>query len=270
MAHFLTAGYRSKLLSDKNSIRICENIIGQPGRQQLPSYVNYNLIENIYQIPIVKCAICADINLHPIVFPCGHLICGSCYVRHFKMHHYKRFKTYFTTCPECSEYIKYSDAHSLTDEIKFYPRSFASQFYLNALIKCTNHGCDQVFSLYNWVYHMKFCCEHRIVKCPAVQCSFTGTPHDVMTHSVRCIFHLVWCAGCKVNWTVLSTGHNCEASKEYRKLVGATHQPGLTIPSKHFEVVLWNLFTSIQSPDALALEEVEYLVSSYQYKSRNQ
>ena len=270
MAHFLTAGYRSKLVSDKNSIRICSNIIGQPGRQSLPSYINFTLIENFNQIPIEKCAICADINLHPIIFPCGHLICGNCYVRHFKLHHYARFKTYFTTCPECLEYIEYSDALTLHDEILFRPRSIASLFYQNALISCTNPGCNQVFSLLNWVYHMKFCCEHRLVKCPAVQCSFTGTPHDVMSHSVRCLFHLIWCAGCKVNWTVLSTGHNCEASKEFNKLVGVTRQPGLSIPSKHGEVVLWNLFTPVQSPDVLTLEKVENLVSMYRYNSRYQ
>ena len=116
---------------------------------------------------------------------------------------------------------------------------------------------------------MKFCCEHGIVKCPAIQCSFTGTLHDVMSHSVQCLFHLVWCAGCKLNWTVLSSGHKCEASKEFSKLVGVTNQHKLTIHNKHGEVVLCNLFIPIQSPDVFALEEVEYLVSSYQYKSRS-
>ena len=118
---------------------------------------------------------------------------------------------------------------------------------------------------------MKFCCEFRSVKCPALQCSFTGTPHDVMAHSVRCIYHMVWCSGCKINWTVLSTGHNCEASKEVRKLMGdVNHHPLSCIPTKHGEVILRNLFTPVKTPDVLALEEVEYLVSSYRYPSRNQ
>ena len=270
MAHFLTAGYRTKLVSDKNLIRICENIIGQPGRRLIPHSVDINMIENSDKIDFKKCGICSAISLHPIVFPCGHLICGFCYVRHFKLHHYERYNTYYTKCPDCSEYIEYSDALTLDQDIRSHPKSTVSWFYLNTFISCDNPQCSLDLSLYNWCYHTKFCCEHRIVKCPAVQCSFTGTPHEVMHHSVCCIYHIIWCAGCKVNWTVRSTGHNCEASKEFRKVVGITHQPWLSIPTKHGEVVLKNLFTSEKTPDVHALEVVEYLVSTYRYKSRNE
>ena len=270
MAHFLTAGYRSKLVSDKNSIRICENIIGQPGRHFILSFVDINLIEHSEKIDIKRCGICSAISLFPIVFLCGHLICGFCYVRHFKLHHYERYNTYFTKCPDCSEFIEYSDAHTLDQEIRSYPKSTVSLFYLCSFISCDNQKCILDLSLYNWYYHTKFCCGHRSVKCPAVQCKFTGTPHEVMTHSVRCIYHIVWCAGCKVNWTVLSTGHNCEASKEFRKLVGIKNPPWLSIPTKHGEVVLTILFSPVKTPDLLALEQVEYLVSSFRYKSRTQ
>ena len=271
MANFQSAKNRSKLVSDKNSIRISSNIISQPGREVIPYYVDINLIENSDKRDIEKCGICSDICLYPIVFPCGHLICGYCYVRHFKLHHYERFNSYFTKCPDCSEYIEYSDALILHQEIKSRPKSNPSVFYQNAKISCGNPTCNQVLSFYNWYYHMKFCCDQRTVKCPAIQCSFTGTPQDVMYHSVRCIYHIVWCAGCKVNWTVLSTGHNCEGSKEFRKLVGdVKHQPGLSIPTSHGEIVLKNSFTPWKTPDVLALEEVEYLVSSYRYKSRYQ
>ena len=271
MAHFLTAGYHSKLVSDKNSIRICENVIGQPGRQIIPYYMDVNLIEKNDSLDIEKCGICSDINLFPIIFPCGHLICGFCYVRHFKLHHYERYDTYFTKCPDCSEFIEYSNALTLSQEIIDRPKSNASLFYQYAKVSCGNLSCTQVLSLYNYYYHMKFCCEFRIVKCPAVQCSFSGTPHDVMTHSVRCIYHMVWCSGCKVNWTVLSTGHHCERSKEARKLVGdENHHPWLSIPAKHGEVILKNLFSPVKTPDVHALEVVEYLVSTYRYKSQNQ
>ena len=271
MAHFLTAGFRSKLVSDKNSIRICTNIIGQPARQLRLYSVDINLIENSDKLDIEKCGICSAITLYPIIFPCGHLICGFCYVRHFKLHHYYRFNTYFTKCPDCSEYIDYSASLTIHQEISCRPKSNPSMFYQNARISCLNPACNQVLSLVNWDYHMQFCCDHRSVKCPAIQCSFTGTPIVVMNHSVRCIYHMVWCAGCKVNWTVLATGHNCESSKEFSKLVGCVSRPpGLSIPTKHGEVVLTNLFTPVKTPDILALEEVEYLVSTYRYKSRYQ
>ena len=268
MAHFLTAGYRSKLVSDKNSIRICSNIIGQPGRNLIPIFLDIKLIEKSDALDTEKCAICSDVGLFPIVFPCGHLLCGYCYVRHFKLHHYERFGTYFTKCPDCSEFIDYSDAFTLFQEITDRPNSNASHFYLDAKVSCGNRSCTQVLSLYNYYYHITSCCEFRSVKCPAIQCSFTGTPHDVMSHSVQCIHHLVWCSGCKVNWTVLSTGHNCERSKEVSKLVGyVDHHSLSSIPTKHGEVVLRNVFPQVKTPDVLALEEVEHLVSSYRYKS---
>ena len=268
MANFQSAKNRSKLVSFKNSIRICSNITCQPGREVIPYYVDINLIENSENQDIIKCGICSEICLCPIVFPCGHLICAFCYARHFKFHHYVRFNKYFTKCPDCSEFFEYSDALTLSQEIKTHPKSISSLFYQNAKMLCGDPTCNQVLSLYNWSYHMKFCCDQRIVKCPAIQCSFTGNPNDVMSHSVQCLFHIVWCAGCKVNWTVLSTGHNCERSKELRKLQGGINtQPYLTIPKEHGAVVLKNLSSSDKTPDVLALEEVEYLVSSYRYKS---
>ena len=105
MAHFLTAGYRSKLVSDKNSIRICSNIIGQSGRQIIPYYMDFNVIQKNDALDIEKCGIFFLLFFFPIVFPCGHLICGFCYVRQFKLHHYERFGTYFTKCPDCSEFV---------------------------------------------------------------------------------------------------------------------------------------------------------------------
>lgn len=271
MAQFRTVAFRSKLASVKNSLRIENNIITQPGREIIPYYVNINLIENSDKIDIEKCGICGDISLFPIVFPCGHLICGYCYVRHFKLHHYERFNTYFTKCPDCSEYIEYSDAVILHEEIRSRPKSNPSLFYKNSKISCSNFACDEVTSLYNWDIHMKFHCDHRTVKCPAFQCSFSGDPKNVIHHSLGCIYHMIWCAGCKVNWTVLSNGHNCEASKQFRKLMGdIRHQPFQSIPTAHGEVILKNFFTPIKTPDVLALEQVEYLVSTYKYKSRNQ
>ena len=85
-------------------------------------------------------------------------------------------------------------------------------FYQNAFIPCDNYGCNQKVSLSKWCDHIKFKCDHRIVQCLAIQFSITGKPNDILTHSIQCPFYTVWCAGCKINWTVLSTSHNCEKS----------------------------------------------------------
>ena len=258
MANFLTVKNRSKLVSFKNSLRICSNITCQFGDKMIPNYVDISLIENSNDLQVENCRICSEICVFPLVFPCGHLICSFCYVRHFKYHHYfsSRFNSYFTKCPDCSAFIKYSDVLTLEQEIKTHPHSKPSLFYQNAVIFCGNHACNQELSLSNWYYHMKFCCDHRIVKCPAIQCSVAGNPKYVMAHSVQCVFHIIWCAGCKVNWTVLSTGHNCERSKELRKLQGeVNHQPYLSIPKEHGAVVLKNLNSSVKTPDFSLLKK---------------
>ena len=91
-------------------------------------------------------------------------------------------------------------------------------YYGNARIKCPNDGCNQKICLSNSIKHIKSTCDHRHVQCPAIECKVTGTRNDVFTHSTQCLIHTVLCCGCKINWNVLATGHNCEKSKEYNKL----------------------------------------------------
>ena len=108
------------------------------------------------------------------------------------------------------EFINFSDALNITQEIEVHPNSKLSLFYRNARTKCRNDGCNQKICLSNWFKHIKFTCDHRLVQCPAIECKVTWTFSDVYTHSIQCPFHTVWCSGCKINWTVLAIGHNCE------------------------------------------------------------
>ena len=57
---------------------------------------------------------------------------------------------------------------------------------------------------------IKSTCDHRLVQCPAIEYKVTGTPNYVLTHSIQCPFYTVWWSGCKINWTLLATKHNCE------------------------------------------------------------
>ena len=94
-------------------------------------------------------------------------------------------------------------------------------------------------SLSNWFKHIKSTCDYCLVQCPAIECKVTGTPNDVLRHSIQCPFHTVRCSGCKINWTVLPTGHNCEKSKEYNKLRGNNyHLPRYMEPTEDGAVVL--------------------------------
>ena len=55
-----------------------------------------------------------------------------------------------------------------------------------------------------------------------------STVDYVTTHSIQCPLHCVCCAGCKMNWTVLVTDHNCEKTKEFAKLTNKSiyHRQG--------------------------------------------
>ena len=213
--------------------------------------------------------LCVSTNVFcSIVFSCGHVICSFCYVRHFKFNNYQRFNSYYTTCPHCSEYFTFSDATIISQEIEEHPNSTPSLFYRNALIPCDNYECNQIVSLSNWCNHIKFKCDHRIVQCPAIHCSINGKPNDILSHSIQCPFHTVWCARCKIKWTVLATSHNCEKSKEYKQLGGNVyHLPRYLKPTEDGAVVLKEyLSSSDKTSDVSALDEVDYLDSTYRYK----
>ena len=259
----------SKLVSEKNAIRIQINVITQPARQIVPIFINKSLIENIEESKILKCVICYRIHLFPLIFPCGHLICGSCYVQHFKLNHYKRFDSYYTTCPHCSKYIKSSDVLTLSQEIEVNPSSKATTFYNDGLMQCPNDECNQKISLSKWYKHIKFDCDHRIVKCPSIQCSFTGKPNQVFSHSIQCPFHTIWCAGCKTNWTVLTTSHNCEKSKEMQERLGIIYKPSPYFESTEDGAVILETLHHPNTSDIGSLEQVVEIISELEYKEKS-
>ena len=259
----------SKLLSEKNAIRIQTNIITQSGRQIVPIFIDNNLIENVKQTEVLKCVVCYNICVFPIIFSCGHLICGPCYVRHFKFNHCKRFDSYYTQCPHCSKFIIYTEAITLSQELELRPNSKPAMFYKDALLQCDNTGCDKKLIVSKWYTHVKFNCIHRIVKCPAIQCSFTGIPNEVCSHSFQCPFHTIWCAGCKTNWTVLATGHNCDKSREYQARLGNVYQPSRYIEPTEDGVVTLETRSQIpKTSDLVALEQVDLNVSELLYEEK--
>jgi hypothetical protein len=259
----------SKLLSEKNAIRIQINIITQPGRIIVPCFIDNQLLENVDQSQVQKCVVCYNICVFLIIFPCGHLICGNCYLRHFKFNHSKRFESYYTQCPHCTKFIKYIDALTLSQELEGRPYSNPALFYNNAQCQCDNDGCNEKLSLSKWYKHIKFTCDHRIVKCPADKCSIIGKPNIICAHSFQCPFHTTWCAGCKTNWTVLATGHNCEKSKEYQERLGNIYQLSRNMePNEDGAVSLEINHQTPKTNDIVSLEQVEQIVSELEYKDK--
>ena len=65
---------QSKVVLDKNAIRIHIKVINQAGCRIVPNYIGFNPIENQDQINVLKCIVCLYICVFPIVFLCGHVI----------------------------------------------------------------------------------------------------------------------------------------------------------------------------------------------------
>ena len=83
-----------KIVSDENAARIHLNIISQARNRIVYDYIDITLFENIEQKEVLTCIVCYQICLFPIVFPCGHVTCGCCYVCHFKLINYLQFNSY--------------------------------------------------------------------------------------------------------------------------------------------------------------------------------
>ena len=152
-----------KILSNENAARIYLNIISQEGYRLFSDYIDIRLIENTNQTEVLKCVVCYKICVFPIVFPCGHVLCGSCNVRHFKLINIQQLNLYYTKCYCCMELIKLSDAITIYQEIEKHPIFKPSTIYNNDLINCDNNGCNHKVSLLNWYRHIKLKCDYRIV-----------------------------------------------------------------------------------------------------------
>lgn len=252
-----------KLVSNANAIRIHIEVNRQPRIKGVANYIDIRLVTNLDDINRIQCVVCSSVCVFPLVLNCGHLICNNCYIRHFQFHHFKRFHEYYTNCPKCKAFINSSEILTITQELSMRSDSKVSLAFKKGVVKCDNQFCDQMISFDNWSHHVKFECKQRNVQCPASGCPIIGFPDYVISHSIQCPFHFVWCAGCRMNWTVLATGHNCEKSKEYAK-----HNKNLIRQRRHSDpengalILPYRNFNE-ETPDITALEKVHTLILNY-------
>ena len=186
---------KSKILSDENAARIYFNIISHAGYRLVSDYIDIRQFENTQYTEVLKCVVCYKICVFQIVFWYSNIICGSCYVRHFKLINIQQLNLYYTKCPWCMELIKLSNAIIIFQEIIKQPNFNLSTLYNNALINCDHNGCNHIVRLLNWYRHIKFNCDYRIVNCLSIKCSVEGNFNDIIIYFLRCYFYNVWCAG---------------------------------------------------------------------------
>ena len=81
----------SEIVSDENAAIIHLNIISDAGHRIVYYYTAITLITNIKQTKVLKCDVCNNICLFPIVFSCCNVICNCYDGRHYKLINYLQF-----------------------------------------------------------------------------------------------------------------------------------------------------------------------------------
>ena len=92
---------------------------------------------------LIQCPMCLEIPLFPIIFPCGHLECHSCYSSDFRLRARRYGLTFFTPCPICRSDVQPEKVTTAEIELKRHPTSKVSLFYKNLHVRCRNRRCNR-------------------------------------------------------------------------------------------------------------------------------
>jgi len=173
--------------------------------------INYHSFdENELQDCDNACLICYRIPVYPVILPCSHLYCNSCYFTKFTINFLQNNFELYYRCPYCRKNFKPSEALTLTQYIEKYPNSPHANYYNATKRLCSNVGCTKMIELSRYVEHSNTNCQHRTVQCPAPNCPIIEQFPSMMVHSINCPFHYYWCDKCKTNWTICVKTHDCE------------------------------------------------------------
>ena len=78
--------------------------------------INYlHFDENKIQDSDNACLICYRIPVYPVILPCSHLYCHSCYLTKFTMDFLPNNFEIYWRCPYCRQSFKTSEALTLTN-----------------------------------------------------------------------------------------------------------------------------------------------------------
>ena len=103
--------------------------------------------KNLKEETAIICPVCLEIPRYPLIFPCGHLECHSCYSTNFSRRVRRWELKFFTPCPVCRSDVIPEKVSTAEVEFKLRPTSKVSIFYNNLQVRCRNRGCRR-FILY--------------------------------------------------------------------------------------------------------------------------
>ena len=92
------------------------------------------------------------------------------------------------------------------------------RLFKKAKFICTYAGCGKSYPFEKIHHHEMFECPNRRILCPAQGCNFINNGEIVITHSINCHFHLLYCAICKSLYNVSVLTHDCNIIKSQRSI----------------------------------------------------
>ena len=110
------------------------------------------------------------------------------------------------------------DVMTLNNDRLFRPQSMPAEMYEDAVIRCSNTGCNLEFSIDEIKKHEFFDCPYQIIKCSANGCDYKNEPYQVHKHALQCPFLQFYCATCYGAYGAEVLEHSC-AIKLKRRLL---------------------------------------------------
>ena len=152
------------------------------------------------------CAHCLSVPRYPLFYKCGHLTCLPCLVKYYRLCFNFQYKI---RCPTCKQYSSLDDIGIFKEEKINHPYSVSMRMFNKTLFICSHAGCGQLMSLDMINQHELFECKQRRIHCPADRCSFVSRVEHVISHSVQCPFHIIYCGRCKLSYNDSVWKHEC-------------------------------------------------------------
>ena len=93
------------------------------------------------------------------------------------------------------------------------PNFISMKMFKRAKFICSYAGCGVSYPLVKIHHHEMFECPHRSILCLAQGCRFINNVETVIIHSIKCPFHLLYCALCTSLYSVFVLTHDCNVIK---------------------------------------------------------
>ena len=247
-------------LNEENIQRLTSWVNKEARKEEIKTIIDPTNCDFLTADTVVLCPACFDIPRFPLIFSCGHLECHKCYMADFKTRARRRGSTFFTICPMCRAEVRPETVLTASLEIKHHPNSKISKFYSGLRVQCSNFGCNQFIPYTQLTQHEVFQCPERNIQCPAESCPCIGRPKELLSHTIICPLHHIYCNTCESVWPVTVFGHNCIKVLQAKRITNIDSlNKTIQLTDNHTEpndsVILPDL-KSIARPDEEALQTI--------------